>query len=163
MHDPGTRKSEETELRGHMANCWVHSGGRLILVGLRQLRPASGEEHYVPSQQDWDVLDHLRKQPERALAEYGDEVATPVVGAEHEDCAEDLMLPDPLIIDGIGTPQVGEDFLLPRRIPLTPVPLPAMASSGPTTEVHGKSTRDHPGVDTEPPQKVARRHSDATT
>eukprot|EP00971_Amphidinium_carterae_P195855 3886608-Amphidinium_carterae.2 len=126
MHDPGTRKSDEAELRGHMSNCWVHSGGRLILVGLRQLRPAAGEEQYVPSQQDWDLLDHLRKQPERALADHGDEVATPVVGAEDEEREEDLTLLDPLIIDGIGTPRAGEDLLLPRRIPLTPVPLPAM-------------------------------------
>eukprot|EP00971_Amphidinium_carterae_P070414 1392791-Amphidinium_carterae.2 len=163
MHDPGSRKHGEGELRGHMANCWVHSGGRLILVGLRQLRPAAGEEQYVPSQDDWDLLEQLRQHPGQSLAEHHDEVATPIVGADQEDAEEaDLMLPDPRIIDGLRTPRVGHDLLLPHRVPLTPVPLPAMASTGMMVDPPAKSARASTDDDAEPPSKVARKLSNAT-
>eukprot|EP00971_Amphidinium_carterae_P034905 687396-Amphidinium_carterae.1 len=114
--DSGTRRHDQDEVRGSMSNAWVHSGGRLILVGLRQLRPAAGEEQYVPSQQDWELLEELRTQFGQALSAHQDEVATPAVGTDEPE--QDLtagVLPDPLFIDGIGLPSHVDDLRLPQH------------------------------------------------
>eukprot|EP00971_Amphidinium_carterae_P279700 5552426-Amphidinium_carterae.3 len=140
VYSPGSKQHEHAELRGSLSNTWIHSGGRLILVGLRQLRPAAGEEQYVPSQQDWDLLEELRRLPGPALATHLDEVATPAVGTDEPADAEpeELDLPDPLFIDGLGMPGQMDDIQLPQRVPAPSIPLPGTPVPGTPVPLPGK-------------------------
>eukprot|EP00971_Amphidinium_carterae_P321880 6398325-Amphidinium_carterae.2 len=62
-YDPGQRKDKAATLRGEGRNAWIHTGGRLVMISLEQLRPASGYESWVPTEDDWRAIDRMRKRP----------------------------------------------------------------------------------------------------
>eukprot|EP00971_Amphidinium_carterae_P054422 1072088-Amphidinium_carterae.1 len=65
---------------------------------MEQIRHARGHENYVPTASDWSLLEELRRNPERAIAESADARELPPTGVPSAEDAEQ----DMLIEDGLG-------------------------------------------------------------
>eukprot|EP00971_Amphidinium_carterae_P216236 4292372-Amphidinium_carterae.1 len=155
-YDPGHRKDQTATLRGEGRNAWIHTGGRLIMVALEQLRPASGHEHWVPTDRDWTMINQLRSNPAAVpLAE--DVQLLPEVTDEQLQAA-------PIIFDDAEYVRDITAEILQRdtRVPGTPAPLPGMAASSTagapvaTADSRRRTHEESAQQPEEPPAKLPR-------
>ena len=108
-------------------------------VSMGQLRPARGHEHFLPSADDWAILEKLKAHPEEELADAGDAREPP----EHEpvmDVRGLLSIPSANEDAGDSEAELGPlepmESSIPRtpsqRIPGTPSRLPSFAIPPPS-------------------------------
>eukprot|EP00971_Amphidinium_carterae_P212051 4207657-Amphidinium_carterae.1 len=93
------------------------------MVALEQLRPASGHEHWTPSERDWAVIDRLRTQP--ATVPLADDVQNLPEGVEDQMQLAPIDFEDETYIRDVTAELMAQD----ARMPSTPAPLPAMAAA----------------------------------
>ena len=130
-HDPDQRGC------GRTSSAWIHSGGGLLQVSMGQLRPARGHEHFLPSADDWAILEKLKAHPEEELADAVDAREPP----EHEPVMDVRgLLSIPSANEAVGEAELGPlepmESSIPRtpsqRIPGTPSGLPSFAIPPPS-------------------------------
>eukprot|EP00971_Amphidinium_carterae_P132972 2633234-Amphidinium_carterae.1 len=120
-YDPGHRKNKAATLRGEGRNAWIHSGGRLIMVALEQIRAASGHEHWIPSERA--VINQLRTQP--TAIPLADDTQNLPEGVEEQMQIAPIDFEDEAYIHDVTAELLRQD----ARMPSTPAPLPHMAAS----------------------------------
>eukprot|EP00971_Amphidinium_carterae_P221582 4398430-Amphidinium_carterae.1 len=123
----------DPDVHGRNRTCWVHSGGRLLQCTIEQVRHARGHENYVPTAADWQLLEELRRNPERALDEAVDareqpptDLPIPEADVEIEDGLNDF---GAISSRDLLPAHYSEFEVPPTPVPQTPAPLPGIAQS----------------------------------